>query len=460
MTQADLEIFISHRSANDYGVTLRFRSPAAGQDKSASGVLALDEAALGQVQHDAAAYGELLAAQLFASPSLRSFLDQALAVAASQQTPLNLRLFINAGAEALHSLRWETLRLPGSPAPLATGERVRFSRYLDSKDWRPARTAEREALRALIAIASPDVTGTTLAEVRTEEELAAARAGLGDIPSVALTGRGQVTLSNLLAGLRDGCDILYLVAHGMVVEGEPQILLEREDGGRAWTSGRELAARLGELAQPPSLVVLVSCQSAGAGDAGPSTRDGGALAGLGPRLAAAGVPAVVAMQGNLSMDTGATFMPAFLRELRRDGQVDRALAVARGAVRDRADWWMPVLFTRLVDGQIWPSTSSVVSPEIQQQDSKPKRIYTFGGSFPMSSAALRALLMAAFSDEELTMLCFDHFRTVYDDFTAGMSKGQKVQRLLEFCSRHQEVQTLLTLIEQANPAQYQRYLSG
>lgn len=78
----------------------------------------------------------------------------------------------------------------------------------------------------------------------------------------------------------------------------------------------------------------------------------------------------------------------------------------------------------------------------------------------MSSSALRALLMAAFSDEELTTLCFDHFRTVYDDFTTGMSKGQKVQRLLEFCSRHQEVQTLLTLVEQANPTQYQRYLSG
>ncbi|HRI57596.1 MAG: hypothetical protein IAE85_02235 [Anaerolinea sp.] len=50
MSQADLEISVFHRSADDFGVTLRFRHPAAGQDKSASGVLALDEAALGAVR--------------------------------------------------------------------------------------------------------------------------------------------------------------------------------------------------------------------------------------------------------------------------------------------------------------------------------------------------------------------------------------------------------------------------
>ncbi len=174
MTQADLEISVFHRSANDYGVTLRFRHAAAGQNLSASGSFALDKDALRQRQHDPAAYGELLAAQLLAGDGMRSFLDQALAVAASQQTPLHLRLFVHPDTEMLHALHWETLRLPGSDAPLAAGEGVRFSRYLDSKDWRLVRTAERDALRALVAVASPDVSGTMLAEVRTDDELAAA----------------------------------------------------------------------------------------------------------------------------------------------------------------------------------------------------------------------------------------------------------------------------------------------
>ncbi len=384
MSQADLEILISTHGGTSYGVTLRFRRPDAGQDKVLAAPWTLTEAALLAREHDPAAYGEELAAQLLAEPAARSFLDQALAVAASQQTPLHLRLFISGEAEALHSLRWETLRLPGSVAPLAVGESVRFSRYLDSDNWRPVMAAPQATLRAVIAIASPDVAGTTLAEVRTEQELAAACAGLTGIATVELATRGQATLPNLLARLRDGCDILYLVAHGMIVEGEPQVLLEREDGSRAWTSGRDLAARLGDLAKLPSLAVLVSCQSAGA-DGQWLSQDDGALAGFGPRLAAAGVPAVIAMQGNFLMDTAARFMPVFLAELRRDGQVDRAMAAARGAVRERPDWWMPVLFTRLLDGRVWLPGSPDALPEIGRQKFEPETVYIPSGPYLMGT---------------------------------------------------------------------------
>ena len=76
------------------------------------------------------------------------------------------------------------------------------------------------------------------------------------------------------------------------------------------------------------------------------------MAGLGPRLAEAGVPAVIAMQGNVTMATAAAFMPVFFTELRNKGLVDRAMALARGAVRDRPDAWMPVLFMRLKSGRI------------------------------------------------------------------------------------------------------------
>jgi hypothetical protein len=59
------------------------------------------------------------------------------------------------------------------------------------------------------------------------------------------------------------------------------------------------------------------------------------------------------MQGNVSMETVARFMPVFFRELQRHGQIDRAVAVARGAVRERPDWWVPVLFMRLRSGRLW-----------------------------------------------------------------------------------------------------------
>jgi hypothetical protein len=53
------------------------------------------------------------------------------------------------------------------------------------------------------------------------------------------------------------------------------------------------------------------------------------------------------------MQTLAEFMPVFFRELQRDGQLDRAMSVARGMVRARPDWWMPVLFMRLKSGRLW-----------------------------------------------------------------------------------------------------------
>jgi hypothetical protein len=74
-----------------------------------------------------------------------------------------------------------------------------------------------------------------------------------------------------------------------------------------------------------------------------------------------------------------------------------------------------------------------------------------------NTAAIRDLLSVAFNDEELTTLCFDYFRPVQDDFAAGMSKGQKIQRLLDYCIRQEEVDDLLAAVRKANPKQYQRF---
>jgi hypothetical protein len=157
----------------------------------------------------------------------------------------------------------------------------------------------------------------------------------------------RATLNNLIAHLRESaCDILYLVCHGALVKTGPWLWLEDEEGRVARASGTELVTRLKELEERPRLVILASCESAGAGL-------GNALAALGPLLAEAGIPAVLAMQGRVSLQTIAEFMPVFFRELQRDGQIDRALAVARGAVRHRPDYWVPALYMRLKSGRIW-----------------------------------------------------------------------------------------------------------
>jgi len=75
------------------------------------------------------------------------------------------------------------------------------------------------------------------------------------------------------------------------------------------------------------------------------------------------------------------------------------------------------------------------------------------------TATIRHLLTAAFNSEELTTFCFDHFRAVYEGFGGGMSKSQRIQRLMDYCDRHNQLEKLLKLVEENNPAQFARFAS-
>jgi hypothetical protein len=352
---AELEIGLHRRDAGSYSVEFRFSQPESEADvrlaQSQSTQVTFDFDQLRELAFDAEAYGKKLTQDFFADETVGNAFSQARTSAQSLEYPLRLRLLIGPSAPELHGLRWETLRDPQDDTPLCTNENLLFSRYLSSLDWRPVRLRPKGGLNALAVIANPsDLADSNLAPVDVESELNRAKGALGEIPLTPLpdeAGSQYATLDNLVASLRqEEYDILYLVCHGALVKEEPWLWLEDDQGKVARTSGQELVTRLKELTQRPRLVVLASCQSAGksAGDA---------LSALGPSLAEAGIPAVIAMQGNISMETVAEFMPVFFEELQRDGQIDRALAVARGAVRQKPDFWMPALFMRLKSGRIW-----------------------------------------------------------------------------------------------------------
>jgi hypothetical protein len=74
-----------------------------------------------------------------------------------------------------------------------------------------------------------------------------------------------------------------------------------------------------------------------------------------------------------------------------------------------------------------------------------------------NSATLRKLLIAAFSDEDFTTFCYDHFRKVYEKFGRGLTFTEKVQLLLEHCEQNLAFDKLLSLVEAENPTQYQRF---
>ncbi len=351
----ELEIGLYRRDQHSYAIELRLAQPENEVDKRlGSDTLApvtFDMEELNQLLLDPDQYGQKLGAALFASPEARSAFAEARSVAQSHDSPLRVQLVIGNSAAELQKLHWETLRDPQDGTPLCSNENFLFSRYLSSLDWRSIRLRPQRKLSALVVIANPaNLTEYNLEAVDIEAETDHAVKSLSDIQLSVLPNANddrRATLENMVARLRhDQPDILYLICHGTIVNNEAWLWLENDKGIAARVSGAELLTRLKELQQLPRLVVLSSCDSAGSAEAE-------AFTAIGPGLAEAGIPAVIAMQGKVSKDTAARFGAVFFEELVRDGQIDRAMAVARGSVRDQPDYWMPVLFLRLKSGRIW-----------------------------------------------------------------------------------------------------------
>ena len=347
---AQIEIGLHRSQAEFYDLELRITDPEFESEIAPfRGRAYLELDSLRANLHWPERYGEELTKQIFSDEGVRAFYEKNRVSFDSRGLNLRLRILIGLGAPELHSVRWELLRDPDGDVPLARSERVLVSRFLLSRDWRAVKLRAKAALKGLIAVAAPsDLAAYDLAEIDHAGEVRCAKEGLAGIAAEHIDANEPVTLDCLIDRLRPGVDILYLVCHGSLPRNkEPYLFLQDQSGQTAPTLARELADRIQELQDPPRLIVLASCESA--------TKEDGTLAqfALAPRLSDAGVPAVVAMQGQISMETVKEAMPVFFRELARDGQIDRAMAVARGRVRERPDHWMPALFLRLKSGRIW-----------------------------------------------------------------------------------------------------------
>jgi hypothetical protein len=314
-------------------------------------VVAIDVGALREHLLDPQRYGATLGAALFAHKQVAEMFARADTAALQQGVPLRLRLAIAADAPELQGLRWETIEDPSTGVRLVARQHVLFSRYLGSFDWQPIGLRPQAEMRVLVAIANPQgLEAYGLTQVDVAAEWQRVRASLGALPTTALIEKGSATLQNIGERLADGYDVLYLVCHGTWQRGASWLWLEGPDGALDRVAGEALVRRIAALTQRPRLVVLASCESSGTGQTTGDLAE--AAAALGPSLARCGVPAVLAMQGKISVETVGVMMPRLFAELRRDGQVDRALAAARAAVQDRPDWWMPALFMRLRSGRI------------------------------------------------------------------------------------------------------------
>ncbi|WP_426562967.1 CHAT domain-containing protein [Angustibacter sp. McL0619] len=373
----DFHVILRWAGNGRFDVTILFNAPDDIEDYQyfSSEPISIDLGRLNDLKQDMRAYGTELGRMVFGQSAI-SYLDRALRNA--QSLPVHTRLVVTDDAPLdYQTIRWEALRHPESGARLTTTDNIRFSRYLSNPDGRsPASLSLQDQLSALVVVANPaGIEGyhdglSRLTSIDVEAEIDRARTALAGMSVRVLAGdEGRASADNIITALRERrTDVLFLVAHGTFDEQGPVLFLENERGNVAKIDGTDLADRIADLqASVPTLAALISCQSAGRADTAATpaqaaeaedivlARDASAasLCAFGPALSLAGCAVVVAMQGNISMETSARFVPKFFRELKKDGIAARAMAEARSDISDSDDWYVPVLYSRLKRGSPW-----------------------------------------------------------------------------------------------------------
>jgi hypothetical protein len=306
--------------------------------------------------------GQRLFNTLFADATLRTAWD----AARGRTGQCRVRLWIDTDAAALHTLPWEQLH--DGDVWLAANAGTPFSRYLTSTVPWGGPVGERP-IRVLAVISNPnDLAKYNLPsiDVRRERELLAQ--ALARLPSerVDLTFlEPPATLPRLEQALRAGYHVLHFVGHGTFSQRRQQaaLFLQDAEGNAHIVTDAQISQILKQLPSRPHLVFLAACQSATR-----STVD--AFAGLGPRLVEAGIPAVVAMQDKVSIQTARQMTPTFYEALMAHGEVDRALNAARNNLlaAGHADAAVPVLFMRLQDAKLFEDAHRVPLSQAYEEE--------------------------------------------------------------------------------------------
>ncbi|MDX2039912.1 MAG: CHAT domain-containing protein [Acidobacteriota bacterium] len=130
------------------------------------------------------------------------------------------------------------------------------------------------------------------------------------------------------------------------------LLLEKEDGTTDKIPDDLIVAYLAHRGTLPRLVFLSACDTTKFDERNPSP-----FAGLGPKLVAAGFPAVVAMQDQVPMEMARELVEKFYSNLLREGVIDLALNRSRLFSFDQDNlldsWTIPVLFMRTPNGRLF-----------------------------------------------------------------------------------------------------------
>jgi CHAT domain len=256
----------------------------------------------------------------------------------------------------LMDLPWEFLY--DEPNFLAISVMTPVVRYLDlPRTRRPLQIVP--PLRILGMVSSPS-DAAQLDTAREQANLERALGALIDAGHVDLRWLRKPTLSALLHELRtEPPNVFHYIGHGMYDHAvDDGVVLLEDDAGRARAvSGTELGTIL-QGYQELRLAVLNACEGA-------RTARDDPFAGVAASLVQRDIPAVIAMQFEITDQAAIVFAEGFYEAIAVGFPVDAALAEARKSIfADHHDieWGTPVLFMRVPDGRIFDIPRDIEPP--------------------------------------------------------------------------------------------------
>jgi Tol biopolymer transport system component len=290
---------------------------------------------------------------------------EALSGAQAAKKPLRVTLALSQAPE-LAEIPWEYLYDP--PNFLSISASTPVVRYLDVS--KPVRPVHVELPIRILAVVSAPSDAEELKAGEERSKLETALQPLIEANAVAIDWLEGATLLALAKKLRpDTYHILHFIGHGGFDDAnqEGALLFEDETGHGSIVSGEQLATVLNDKTSL-QLVFLNSCEGARTSRKDP-------FAGVAASLIEREIPAVIAMQFEITDRAAILFAGDFYAALAEGRPVDVAVTQARLTIfadQNDVEWGTPVLFMRVADGQLFDIADASTLPRVPSEILPPK----------------------------------------------------------------------------------------
>jgi len=279
---------------------------------------------------------------------IRSRYDVSRQMAREEGKGLRLKLRVN--APELATLPWELLHDPRTGEFIALSRHTPIVRYLEV--GRPAQQLQvKPPLRILGMVASPQ--GVEPLDVEAERaRMEEAMVPLAADGQVELVWLEDPTWRGLQEAMQTGpWHVFHFIGHAEFDESADEgAIVVADDNGQAANLSADDLARLLVDQRTLRLVTLNACEGA-------RGNEGSLFSSMAATLVARGLPAVLAMQYEISDEAAIEFSRSFYGALANGYPIDAATGEARKALSlaqpGSMEWATPVLFMRAADGALW-----------------------------------------------------------------------------------------------------------